>query len=292
MLIDAGGGSTEMRNPSRVAALVNAATRRSCSRVVLVESGDLVRDCVANCLRGADPGFSVLNSSLYEGDSAQSAKAVALVVSFLSGEEGKPDMAVEVARAQDKFPQIPLVVVADRDELGFVRKIIGSGVRGYIPTSFDFAMFKEAIQFVAAGGTFVPASVLLDRENGQVGDVDETGGPARQETDEIAAQDWSESPEHMAAVDFTPRELAIISHLRDGKPNKLIARELAVCEGTVKIYIRRIMKKLRVENRTQAAVVATHCSLPGERNATAQPAKKNRALDRGFFAAAIGCVAN
>jgi DNA-binding NarL/FixJ family response regulator len=264
MLIDAGGGSTEMRNSSRVAASVNAATRRSCSRVVLVESRDLVRDCVANCLRGADPGFSVLEySSVHEVDSAQSANAVALVVSFLSGEEGNPDMAVEVARAQDKFPQIPLVVVADRDELGFVRKLIGSGVRGYIPTSFDFAMFKEAIQFVAAGGTFVPASVLLGRENGQVGDVDETSGPARQETDEIASQDWSESPEHMAAVDFTPRELAVLTHLRDGKPNKLIARELAICEGTVKIYIRRIMKKLRVENRTQAALVATTLQLAG-----------------------------
>jgi len=263
MLIDAAGGSTEMRNASRVAASVTAATWRSCSRVVLVESRDLVRDRVADCLRGADPGFSVLEySSVHEVDSAQSANAVALVVSFLSGEEGNRDMAVEVARAQDKFPQIPLVVVADRDELGFVRKIIGSGVRGYIPTSFDFAMFKEAIQFVAAGGTFVPASVLLGRENGQVGDVDETSGPARQETDE-ASQDWSESPEHMAAVAFTPRELAVLTHLRDGKPNKLIARELAICEGTVKIYIRRIMKKLRVENRTQAALVATTLQLAG-----------------------------
>jgi DNA-binding NarL/FixJ family response regulator len=115
----------------------------------------------------------------------------------------------------------------------------------------------EAIQFVAAGGTFVPASVLLDR------DVDETSGPARQETNEIASQNWSESPEHMAAVDFTPRELAVLSHLRDGKPNKLIARELAICEGTVKIYIRRIMKKLQVENRTQAALVATNLQLAG-----------------------------
>ena len=78
---------------------------------------------------------------------------------------------------------MPVVVVADGDKLSFVRELIDSGVRGYIPTSFDFATFKEAIQFVAAGGTFVPASVLLDRENGQVGDVDETSTrPGRQPT--------------------------------------------------------------------------------------------------------------
>jgi DNA-binding NarL/FixJ family response regulator len=54
--------------------------------------------------------------------------------------------------------------------------------------------------------------------------------------------------------EFTPRERALLSHLMAGKPNKLIARELEICEGTVKIHIRRLMRKLRVENRTQAAL--------------------------------------
>jgi DNA-binding CsgD family transcriptional regulator len=66
-----------------------------------------------------------------------------------------------------------------------------------------------------------------------------------------------------SARDNAAPGLAVISHLRDGKPNKLIARELAICEGPIKIYIRRIMKKLRVENRTQAALVATNLQLAG-----------------------------
>jgi two-component system nitrate/nitrite response regulator NarL len=53
----------------------------------------------------------------------------------------------------------------------------------------------------------------------------------------------------------------VISHLRDGKSNKLIARELTICEGTVKLHVRRIMRKLGVANRTQAALVATNLQL-------------------------------
>jgi len=56
-------------------------------------------------------------------------------------------------------------------------------------------------------------------------------------------------------TDFTPRELNVISRLRHGKPNRLIAEELEISEGTVKIFIRRIMQKLAVRNRTQAALL-------------------------------------
>jgi DNA-binding NarL/FixJ family response regulator len=234
------------------------------SRVILVEPRHLVRDCVANCLRVADPGFAVTEySSVHDVHSEQSADTIALVLSLPSINGEVPDAAAEVSRAQDQLPQVPVVVLADVNKLSVVRELIDSGVRGYIPTSFDFATFKEAIQFVAAGGTFVPASVLLDPENAQAREVDETSSPASQEPAETATQDWSESPEHLAAVDFTPRELAVLLHLRDGKSNKLIARELTICEGTVKIYIRRIMRKLQVENRTQAALVATNLQLAG-----------------------------
>jgi DNA-binding NarL/FixJ family response regulator len=268
MLMEAGGDSTGMGDSSRAAASVHAATRRSQLRVILVEPRDLVRDCVANCLRVADPDLAVLEySSLHDVDLTQSDGTIALVLLLLSTSQEMAetsqemaDVAAEVSRAQDQVPQVPVVVVADGDNLSFVRRLIDSGARGYIPTSFDFATFKEAIQFVAAGGTFVPASVLLHRENGQVRAV---GSTDRKEINAVAPQNGNDSQEPMATADFTPRELAVISHLRDGKPNKLIARELEICEGTVKIYIRRIMKKLRVENRTQAALVATSLQLAG-----------------------------
>jgi DNA-binding NarL/FixJ family response regulator len=255
----AGGHPKKGKNPSRAAASVQA-TRRSC--VILVEPRDLVRDCVATCLRMADPGLTVLQySSVHEVDSAEGADCVALILSSLSANREIPDMAVDVSRAQDQLPNVPVVVIAEGDELTFVREVIGSGVRGYIPTSFDFAMFKEAIQFVAAGGTFVPASVLLRGEDGQMSDVEEAGKVLKHISNDVIHQSSNEIQERRVAASFTPRELTVISRLRDGKSNKLIARELTITEGTVKLYVRRIMKKLEVENRTQAALVATNMHL-------------------------------
>jgi DNA-binding NarL/FixJ family response regulator len=208
-----------------------------------------------------DPGFTVLQySSVYEVDSAEGADCAALVLSFLSANREIPHMAVEVSRARDQLPDVPIVIVAEGDELSFVREVIGSGVRGYVPTSFDFAMFKEAIQFVAAGGTFVPASALLQREDVEMSD-NEIKDRVKYDSNEVIRQNGNEAHEQMDAPSFTPRELAVISRLRGGKSNKLIARELAITEGTVKIYIRSIMKKLRVENRTQAALLAANMQL-------------------------------
>jgi DNA-binding NarL/FixJ family response regulator len=255
----AGGHSQKSKNPSRAAASLQP-TRPSC--VILVEPRDLVRDCVATCLRVADPGFTVLQySSVYEVDSPEGADCVALVLSFLSANREIPDVAVAVSRTQDQLPNVPVVVIAEGDELSFVREVIELGVRGYIPTSFDFAMFKEAIQFVAAGGTFVPASVLLRGENGLMSDLEEADNVVKHGSNEINHQNLNESQERRVAASFTPRELAVIARLRDGKSNKLIARELTITEGTVKLYVRRIMKKLGVENRTQAALVATSMQL-------------------------------
>jgi DNA-binding NarL/FixJ family response regulator len=259
--MEAGGHSKRRRGAGRTAALAPAASR-SRSRVMLVEPRFLVRDCIANCLTEADPGFAVLQySNVTDVDLAQGANPVALVLGLLAANHEFPDVAAEVSSAQDRVPNVPVVVVADEDELSFVRKVIGLGVRGYIPTSFDFAMFKEAIQFVAAGGTFVPASVLVRDENVQMSDADQTNRVVWYGDNEVPHQDWNETREHKGAAIFTPRELAVILRLRDGKPNKLIARELTICEGTVKLYVRRIMRKLGVENRTQAALVATHMQL-------------------------------
>jgi hypothetical protein len=47
--------------------------------------------------------------------------------------------------------------------------------------------------------------------------------------------------------------MTVVESLRQGKPNKIIAYELNLCESTVKVHVRNIMKKLRAKNRTEVA---------------------------------------
>lgn len=52
---------------------------------------------------------------------------------------------------------------------------------------------------------------------------------------------------------LTARETQVLLRLREGKPNKIIAHEMGISENTVKVHVRRILRKLRAANRTEAA---------------------------------------
>jgi DNA-binding NarL/FixJ family response regulator len=57
-------------------------------------------------------------------------------------------------------------------------------------------------------------------------------------------------------VGLTPTEQRVLHWLKTGQRNKVIARELDIQEATVKVHVRRIMKKLNAANRTQVALAA------------------------------------
>jgi two-component system nitrate/nitrite response regulator NarL len=62
--------------------------------------------------------------------------------------------------------------------------------------------------------------------------------------------------ENGCGIAFSKREQVILSHLMRGAPNKQIARELEVAEATVKVHVKALLRKIRVQNRTQAAMWA------------------------------------
>ena len=63
-------------------------------------------------------------------------------------------------------------------------------------------------------------------------------------------------------VGLTARERQVLEHLQLGASNKLIARQLNLRESTVKVHIRRIMRKLGAVNRTQAALCGVRLGIP------------------------------
>jgi DNA-binding CsgD family transcriptional regulator len=61
--------------------------------------------------------------------------------------------------------------------------------------------------------------------------------------------------------ELTQRQQQVLALLLQGKPNKLISRELGLAQGTVKIHVTAILKKLKVVNRTQAVLAASRFGL-------------------------------
>jgi NarL family two-component system response regulator LiaR len=65
---------------------------------------------------------------------------------------------------------------------------------------------------------------------------------------------------------LTPREREVLILIGRGFPNKLIARELGLSEKTVKAHVGRVLAKLEVSDRTQAAVIAVRAGLVDARS--------------------------
>ncbi len=73
----------------------------------------------------------------------------------------------------------------------------------------------------------------------------------------VQSRDDSElEAEHSLFEKLTPREQEILCHLTEGQSNKVIARHLDISDGTVKLHVKAVLRKLRVHSRVEAAVMA------------------------------------
>ena len=144
-----------------------------------------------------------------------------------------PVVQAQLLQRRRMRPDVPLALVSDHEDRAEVTAAFRQGARGFVPSSLEPDLARQAFGFILAGGSFFPPHIL-DRP---AGDGAEAGGRASRQ-----------------AVSLTPRQLDVLALLREGKSNKLIARDLSMCESTVKVHVRQIMRKLGAANRTQAAL--------------------------------------
>ncbi|AEH87408.1 MULTISPECIES: response regulator transcription factor [Mesorhizobium] len=207
------------------------ATAETC--LVLLDERVLDRQCLAQCLTTYRVGKDIVSfGSIDEWQLCENmppASAVLLNLGSRKVSDAKTGDAI--ADLVRKAHPAPVAILADTDELEQILRALGYGAKAYIPSSLRFEICVEAINFVIAGGTFVPASSLAGLHKTIEADV--------------------EMPRPMASV-FTERQEDVVQALRRGKANKIIAHELNLRESTVKVHIRNIMKKLKATNRTEA----------------------------------------
>jgi DNA-binding NarL/FixJ family response regulator len=234
--------------------------RQASRHMILVEPRALFRECLSDRLSESDlrsevAAYASLRDVEFPCEKANS--VLALLLSLPPSKHSESDIAKAISLAQCRFPKVPIVVIADCEEPTFVRNVISFGAQGYIPTSVDFIVFKEALEFIRAGGIFAPAGALVGCEHqwssGREGCHLGTSGLFAQDE---SRHTMTERCPRMTAVNLTRREQDVIDQLREGKSNKMIARELGISEGTVKLHLQRIMRKLHVNNRTQVALLA------------------------------------
>lgn len=142
--------------------------------------------------------------------------------------------------------ETPIIIVSAVFDKEILQKTLEVGVSGYIPKSSSNAVMLGAINLVLAGGVYIPHELLDNTVNN------------KEITKEIKTLQTlsDEQVSKKSTKKLTPRQIEVIKAIARGLSNKLIAYELGLTEGTVKVHVTVILKVLGVNNRTAAVMEA------------------------------------
>lgn len=137
-------------------------------------------------------------------------------------------------------PDMFLVVVSASEEPIDVRRAMDAGAHGYIAKTSSSAAMMTAIRSVLNGDCFVSPGLQVPP---------------------VSAETGTDGDDNRLKQSLTPRQRDVLAMLRLGKSNKEIARDLNLAEITVKLHVTAILRSLGVDNRTQAAILASRIGI-------------------------------
>lgn len=151
-----------------------------------------------------------------------------------------PDMKWEdgIEEIRKKAPNVNLIVISASEDIRNIRKVLSSGIKGYIPKRSDPKIMHNALKLILEGGTYIPPALIESSSDNLLGTNRRTNGKT-----------------------LTNRQSQVLDLIAQGKSNKQIAYEMGVSEATVKLHINALLRSLKVNNRTQAVVTAQKMGL-------------------------------
>ncbi len=204
-------------------------------RVLIADDHPLVRDalarvleCVDDSLHVVEAGDGVALEAMLQSQPFDLA-LVDLMMPAMEGPEG-------IRRLRRRWPTLPVIVVSGQVDPGIVRAVLEAGAAGFVPKTGAADVLVQACRTVCAGGVYVPPHALLALRDSQAVPRD---------------------------VVLTPRQHDVLALLMQGEPNRRIAQQLGVTEGTVKLHIASLLRALRARNRTEAVFRARQMGLVG-----------------------------
>lgn len=204
-------------------------------RVILVDDHTLFRSGLQELLQHR--GIEVADAM---GDGEEGIRMAACLepdIILLDIRMPKMDGLAVLRRIRDLSITTPVAMLSTSREEWDVVRSLRHGAQGYLLKDMEPDDLVTALTDIVAGKTVVApelASVLAKAVRGDT--------PSSRGTE--------------AFSELTPRESEILCHLAEGQSNKVIARELGISDGTVKLHVKAILRKLSVHSRVEAAVIA------------------------------------
>jgi DNA-binding NarL/FixJ family response regulator len=213
-------------------------------KILLIDDHALFREGLKFLLRSLDAALEVDeagNCAKALEHAARRSYDLVLLDLKMPGVEGLDALAA----LREAIPGVPLVVISGEDNPGVVRAAIERGAMGFIPKSSTPEVLVQALRLVLAHGVYLPPTVL---DAGAV-------------TTAAAAAVPQGAAGQATPLGLTARQVDVLRCVIQGKPNKIIARELDISEGTVKAHLSSVLRAFGVRNRTEAVYAAAKLGL-------------------------------
>lgn len=145
-----------------------------------------------------------------------------------------------VVRLRERLPDARIIAFGDTLSKKQMVHALRAGASGYLLKDMSLDALIQSLRLVLMGEVVFPTELAAHLVTGSF-NMD-------------APSERLDSQSFGAAL--SERELQILKCLINGYPNKIIARQLNITEGTVKVHLKGLLKKIQVQNRTQAAIWA------------------------------------
>jgi two-component system nitrate/nitrite response regulator NarL len=220
--------------------------RHQTFETILIGKSVLIREGIARILR--EENFRV-RASVSSPDELTGGFRGPQLLFLIVHTNDDIDLAIEqINLVKDQYPRGRIVVVADHYKSTEPDLAFKVGAAGYLVSTMSCGAFVKSIELVMMGETVFPPAFLASTP-------DTKSEPCRKAA--VSGEDEGAvlvTREDGTAPQLSPRELAILRCLISGNSNKCIARKIDIAEATVKVHVKAILRKLRVQNRTQAAI--------------------------------------
>ncbi len=238
---------------------------------ILVGKSILLREGLASILRSAN--FHVVASVSCADDllASELQQHRPLFIVVHTGDDFA-DAVEQIELFRARHPGGRIAIVADHYMLDELISAFRAGAHGYFVDVMACDAFIKSMELVMMGETIFPPalSFVLDPESDRLGEEDEhvrEAVPGDENNQAILV-----TTDDAFAPQLSPREKSILRCLIEGDSNKCIARKIDIAEATVKVHVKAILRKIRVHNRTQAAIWGVnHGSLTRPANNSSPP---------------------
>lgn len=207
--------------------------------LIIADDHPLFRSALSSALRAEIQGIEIaesqdLDSTLQCLESSNDLDLLLLDLNMPGSGE-----LYGLIRIRKDFPDVPVAIISGSEDSAMIAKVIDAGALGFIPKTSEPATYVEAINGILAGDIWLPESLKQAVES--------------QPKPDLSMQN--------RVAELTPQQYKVLCYLHEGLLNKQIAFELSISEATVKAHITAIFRKLEINNRTQAVLIASDLKL-------------------------------